>query len=638
MRAHFIYVGVILLLIVAFLLSHYKALPFLRRGISSDITANSARDETARVEGNASDNHPSEAEVEQNTSNISPEASNMGPRPSDLLFEFADPPSIAPNTAWRKRYSDVYTAATKGDAKALAIMAYWTRMGAIGGGIVKAEEFANKSAESGNPFGQFELAKIYTVTKRGNAGALFASCFQPLLTLAEKGDPDAEMRVGNAYYFGLGTIASTSSGHAYIWSAIDKKHIDAMYMYAVMNENGVGFEKGREYAYDAYCATANMGFGLSSYTLATITGNGHGINLPPDEALAWLKQAADIGYYKAFGMMGYKATKDPQEAVKWYIKGVERKDPFSIYELAECYDEGKGVETDKSQAADLYKRFLLMGCDDNPTQTARAKGHLADYAREQSEKDRIAQQELKQSSMATTVINRLNELGVKTDSSGNHYVDYLSLRGLVTDSLQRFYYDPKNPTKNRLICFPIDESNDPLNIDPRGEIVISENLRLNDVLLRWTDEGYIQGQPSGSNGRKSIKVALIARIHANYPQFKKWEQKARDNSVNNFIKNFDGTDADYNSVYNQMVDKIRNGQSGPNVETERCVFEWADGAAILGIVNTSGYATRMLGPEVEFMNSLFDEMASVKGTIAQLMQDRHQKKKQGKAKIDNLFQ
>ena len=49
-------------------------------------------------------------------------------------------------------------------------------------------------------------------------------------------------------------------------------------------------------------------------------------------------------------------TKSWKEAVLWYRKAAEQELPRAQYNLAWCYENGRGVEKDRDRALELYRK------------------------------------------------------------------------------------------------------------------------------------------------------------------------------------------------------------------------------------------------------------------------------------------
>ena len=85
------------------------------------------------------------------------------------------------------------------------------------------------------------------------------------------------------------------------------------------------------------------------------------------EAIVWLRKAADLGHAKAEFKLGYcykvgqGVTQDYYEAVKWYKKSAEQGYSAAQFNLGVCYADGQGVPQDYSEAAKWYRKAAEQG-------------------------------------------------------------------------------------------------------------------------------------------------------------------------------------------------------------------------------------------------------------------------------------
>jgi TPR repeat protein len=77
--------------------------------------------------------------------------------------------------------------------------------------------------------------------------------------------------------------------------------------------------------------------------------------------LQWSEKAAEQGFDKAYGVLGYcyyngKGTlSDGKQAVKWLKKAIENKNDIeSFYYLARCYNDGNGILKNEAKAVEYF--------------------------------------------------------------------------------------------------------------------------------------------------------------------------------------------------------------------------------------------------------------------------------------------
>jgi len=106
-----------------------------------------------------------------------------------------------------------------------------------------------------------------------------------------------------------------------------------------------------------YHRGADAGDAQSMTTLGQYAQGAH----KPGEADKWFRAAADKSNTLAMIQLGlmygrgeYGATKDPEEAVRWYKRGAALGNIPCIRELANAYAKGEGVERNAAEALRLY--------------------------------------------------------------------------------------------------------------------------------------------------------------------------------------------------------------------------------------------------------------------------------------------
>lgn len=86
-------------------------------------------------------------------------------------------------------------------------------------------------------------------------------------------------------------------------------------------------------------------------------------------ASSFYQQAADLGHSQAQIYIGYNyefgktesGKQDLVEAAKWFTKAAVQGSPLGQYQLARCFEFGRGVEKDVEEAKRLYKLAAEAG-------------------------------------------------------------------------------------------------------------------------------------------------------------------------------------------------------------------------------------------------------------------------------------
>jgi hypothetical protein len=134
--------------------------------------------------------------------------------------------------------------------------------------------------------------------------------------LAERGDPEAQYRIGRMYEFGNGYAQDKAQGIAWIRKAAAQGHADA------------------------------------EQELGVIYATGDGVKRDDVQAVAWFRKAADQGDATAqynLGLLyakGQGVTKDYAQAVDWWHKSAMQGNADAQFKLAVVHHTGQGAVQD----------------------------------------------------------------------------------------------------------------------------------------------------------------------------------------------------------------------------------------------------------------------------------------------------
>ena len=148
---------------------------------------------------------------------------------------------------------------------------------------------------------------------------------------AEKGDAEAQWRVGNFYKYG---------------EYVEKDLVEAVKWYRKSAEQGDA--TGQNYLGDCYWF-------------------GDGVERDYAEAAKWYRKSAEQGDATGQKNLGdcYRGgngvEQDYAEAVKWYRKAADQGEKYAQYYLGECYLEGRGVAQDKTEAVKWLRKAAEQG-------------------------------------------------------------------------------------------------------------------------------------------------------------------------------------------------------------------------------------------------------------------------------------
>ena len=135
--------------------------------------------------------------------------------------------------------------------------------------------------------------------------------------LAERGNAEAEYRIGRMYEFGNGYAQDKAQGIAWIRKAAAQGHVDA------------------------------------EQELGVVYATGDGVAQDDVQAVAWFRKAAEHGDATAqynLGLLyakGQGATKDYAQSVDWWRKSAAQGNADAQFKLAVVYHTGEGVTQDE---------------------------------------------------------------------------------------------------------------------------------------------------------------------------------------------------------------------------------------------------------------------------------------------------
>lgn len=112
---------------------------------------------------------------------------------------------------------------------------------------------------------------------------------------------------------------------------------------------------------DEIIKRANQGMPYYQFTLGKCYLYGRGTEKNYDEAVKWLKKAADQnnpGALNSLGICsfhGYGVKQDYDVAVSYFQKSADYGDAYGQFNLAVCYMQGKGVKNNVKKSEELFK-------------------------------------------------------------------------------------------------------------------------------------------------------------------------------------------------------------------------------------------------------------------------------------------
>jgi TPR repeat protein len=192
-----------------------------------------------------------------------------------------------------------------------------------------------------------------------------ASDIEGITAQAEKGDAEAQKRLGTAYSKGQGVKQDYQQASKWYRRAADQGNAAAQTALGELYEAGQGVPHDDVQAGDWYRRAAEQGYSGAQYNLAALYAVGKGVPMSNSEALKWYLQAAGQGdplaqYNVGMRYMEARGVKqDPAIAYKWLSLAAAQRLP----------DAAQALETLKSRLSseqlakgrELVKQFKLAG-------------------------------------------------------------------------------------------------------------------------------------------------------------------------------------------------------------------------------------------------------------------------------------
>jgi len=132
----------------------------------------------------------------------------------------------------------------------------------------------------------------------------FATAARELRPLAERGDAEAQYRLGLMYEYGKGFATDKSQAVSWLRKAAAQGHVQAQIELAVIYATGDGVKQDNAQAVDWFRKAAGQGNAIAEYNLGLLYAKGQGIKRDDAQAIAWFRKSADHGYDGAQFKMG----------------------------------------------------------------------------------------------------------------------------------------------------------------------------------------------------------------------------------------------------------------------------------------------------------------------------------------------
>ena len=201
---------------------------------------------------------------------------------------------------------------------------------------------------------------------------------------ANQGYARGQCNLGLMYAQGRGVGQDYAAVVMWFQKAANQRLAEAQFNLGQMYKNGNGCGQSDAKAAEWYRKAAAQGYVLAMYLLGFMYEKGRGVTRDYTEAVKWYRKAADQRHPPAFkklqaladnednadaqynlGVMyakGRGVTRDDTEAVKWYIKAVEKGDARALCQLADSH-ERRGIPKDYKERSPQWSKNITTGGD-----------------------------------------------------------------------------------------------------------------------------------------------------------------------------------------------------------------------------------------------------------------------------------
>jgi|688.fasta_scaffold238381_3 hypothetical protein len=142
-----------------------------------------------------------------------------------------------------------------------------------------------------HPVARADLAKGLEAVEAGHWPTALAE-FKPL---ANQGDPNAQVNLGNLYMRGLGVEQDYGSAYGWYAKAANQGHATGQNKLAVMLYYGLGIKENHTEAAQWFLKAAEQGDPAAAMVIAELFDKGDGVPASKIDAYIWLSIAADLG-------------------------------------------------------------------------------------------------------------------------------------------------------------------------------------------------------------------------------------------------------------------------------------------------------------------------------------------------------
>ena len=195
----------------------------------------------------------------------------------------------------------------------------------------------------------------------------YESAIKHFRKAAEKGNAEAQFKLGNCLYQGLGAEQDQAEAVKWFRKAAEQGLAKAQFNLGNSFYQGAGAELDYDEAFNWYRKAAEQGLAEAQYSLGICFYQGLGTEQDYAEAVYWFRKAAEQGHaiaqFNLGNCIGHElgAKRDDAEAVNWIRKAAEQGLAEAQYSLGVCYANGIGVKRNRTESRKWYRKAAEQG-------------------------------------------------------------------------------------------------------------------------------------------------------------------------------------------------------------------------------------------------------------------------------------
>ncbi len=195
----------------------------------------------------------------------------------------------------------------------------------------------------------------------------YESAIKHFRKAAEKGNAEAQFKLGNCLYQGLGAEQDQAEAVKWFRKAAEQGLAKAQFNLGLCFYQGQGTEQDYAEAVNWFRKAAEQGLAEAQSNLGLCFYQGVGTEQDYAEAVYWYRKSAEQGHAEAQFNLGVCTGKglgtkqNDAEAVNWIRKAAEQGLAEAQYSLGVCYANGVGVKKNRAESRKWYRKAAEQG-------------------------------------------------------------------------------------------------------------------------------------------------------------------------------------------------------------------------------------------------------------------------------------